>query len=63
MEHLSHDNPEMEDEHFVEVLVSALIRTGEVPTAELCERWLREGFVDERELEMILESYEEIMEI
>jgi hypothetical protein len=63
MEHLSHDNQEMEDEHFVEVLVSALIRTGQVPDRELCERWLREGFVDERELEMILESYEEIMEI
>lgn len=63
MEHLSHDNPEMEDEHFVEVLVAALIRTGKVPDRELCERWLREGFVDERELEMILEAYEEVMEI
>lgn len=63
MEHLSHDNPEMENEHFAEVFASALIRSGIVPDKEMCERWLTEGFVNEEELELILETYEEVMEI
>ena len=63
MEHLSHDNLEMEDEHFAEVIAASLIRTGKVPDMEMCERWLREGFVNEQELERILEIYEEVMEI
>lgn len=63
MEYLSHDNTEMENEHFAEVIASALIRSGIVPDKELCERWLRENYVSETELELILETYEEIMEI
>ena len=63
MEHLSHDNPILENEHFAEVFASALIRGGIVPDKEMCERWLTEGFVNEEELELILETYEEIMEI
>jgi hypothetical protein len=63
MEHLSHDNTEMEDEHFAEVLAAALIRSSIVPNGDLCERWLREGYVDENELEAVLEAYEEFMEI
>lgn len=63
MEYLSHDNTEMENEHFAEVIASALIRSGIVPNQELCERLLRENYVSETELELILETYEEIMEI
>lgn len=63
MEHLSHDNVEMEDRHFAEVIASSLIRIGVVPNMELCERWLTEGFVNEEELEMILETYEEIIDV
>ena len=63
MEHLSHDNVEMEDRHFAEVIASSLIRIGVVPNMELCERWLAEGFVNEEELEMILETYEEIIDV
>lgn len=63
MEHLSHDNIEMENEHFAEVIAASLIRSGIVPDRELCERWLAEGYVNEEELELILETYEEIMEI
>ena len=63
MEHLSHDNTEMENQHFAEVIASALIRSGIVPDKEMCERWLREDYVSETELELILETYEEIMEI
>ena len=59
MEHLSHDNIEMENQHFAEVMASSLIRIGIVPNQELCERWLAEGYVNEEELEMILEAYEE----
>jgi len=53
----------MEDEHFAEVLAAALIRSSTVPTGDLCERWLREGYVNENELEAVLEAYEEFMEI
>jgi hypothetical protein len=64
MEHLSHDNQMMEDEHFAEVMASSsLIRIGVVPNQELCERWLNEGYVNEEELEMILETYEEITDV
>lgn len=63
MERLSHDNVEMENEHFAEVFASALIRSGIVPDKQMCDRWLNEGFVNEEELEMILETYEEVMEI
>lgn len=60
MERLSHDNIQMENEHFAEVIASSLIRIGTVPNQELCERWLAEGFVNEWELEQILEAYEEM---
>ena len=63
MEHLSHDNIEMENRHFAEVMASSLIRLGIAPDMALCERWLAEGYVNGEELEMILETYEEIMEI
>lgn len=63
MEHLAHDNQELEDEHFAEVIAASLIRTGSVPDKEMCERWLRDGFVSEEELELILETYEEFMQI
>lgn len=63
MEHLSHDNQMMEDEHFAEVMASALIRSSIVPDKDLCERWLNEGYVNEEELEMILEIYEEITDV
>lgn len=63
MEHLSHDNIQMENQHFAEVFASALIRSGIVPDREMCERWLRENYVSETELELILDTYEEIMEI
>ena len=62
MEHLSHDNTEMENQHFAEVIASALIRSGIVPDKEMCERWLAEGYVNEEELELILEAYEEFYE-
>ena len=62
MEHLSHDNVEMENQHFAEVMASSLIRIGIVPNQELCERWLAEGYVNEEELELILEAYEEFYE-
>ena len=62
MERLSHDNVEMEDKHFAGVMASSLIRIGIVPNQELCERWLNEGYVNEKELELILEAYEEVME-
>ena len=63
MEYLSHDNTEMENQHFAEVIASSLIRSGIVPNQQLCERWLREDYVSETELELILETYEEIMGI
>lgn len=63
MEHLSNDNQFLEDRHFAEVMASSLIRIGVVPNQELCERWLAEGFVNEEELELILEVYEQAMEI
>ena len=63
MEHLSHDNIDVENQHFAEVFASALIRSGIVPDKEMCERWLAEGYVNEEELEFILETYEEVMEI
>ena len=59
MEHLSHDNIQMENQHFAEVFAAALIRSGIVPDKEMCERWLAEGYVNEEELELILEAYEE----
>ena len=63
MEHLSHDNIQMENQHFAEVFAAALIRSGIVPDKELCERWLNEGYVNEEELEMILEIYEEFTDV
>ena len=57
--HIMHDNPLMEDEHFALVFAQAFINTNTVPTQELCDRWLAEGFVNENELEMILEAYED----
>ena len=62
MEHLSHDNIDMENQHFAEVFAAALIRSGIVPDKEMCERWLAEGYVNEEELELILEAYEEFYE-
>jgi len=62
MEHLSHDNIQMENQHFAEVFAAALIRSGIVPDKEMCERWLAEGYVNEEELELILEAYEEFYE-
>lgn len=62
MEYLGHDNIEMENQHFAEVFASALIRSGIVPDKEMCERWLAEGYVNEEELELILEAYEEFYE-
>ena len=62
MEHLSHDNIQMENQHFAEVFAAALIRSGIVPNREMCERWLAEGYVNEEELELILEAYEEFYE-
>ena len=63
MEHLSHDNKQYEDEHFAEVMASALIRSNIIPDKNLCERWLNEGYVNEEELEMILDIYEEITDV
>jgi hypothetical protein len=63
MEHLSHDNIQMENEHFAEVIAASLIRSGIVPDRELCERWLKEDYVNEEELELILETYEEITDV
>ena len=60
MEWLTHDNIEEEDRRFAQILADALWRTQTAPDRELCERWLREGFVDENELEMVLEAYEAI---
>ena len=60
MEWLTHDNIEEEDRRFAQILADALWRTQTVPDRELCEGWLREGFVDENELEMVLEAYEAI---
>lgn len=60
MEHLSHDNQDMEDEHFAEVFAYDFMRSGIRPTADLCQRWLKEGFVNESELEAILEAYESL---
>ena len=62
-ERLSHENIEMENQHFAEVMASSLIRLGIAPDMALCQRWLAEGYVNEEELEMILETYDEIMEI
>lgn len=62
MERLSHDNMQMENQHFAEVFAAALIRSGIVPDKEMCERWLAEGYVNEEELELILEAYEEFYE-
>ena len=53
----------MENQHFAEVIASSLIRSGIVPDREMCERWLNEDYVNEEELELILETYEEVMEI
>ena len=63
MERFSHDNTEMENQHFAEVMASSLIRIGIVPNQELCERWLAEDYVNKEELELILEAYERFMEI
>lgn len=59
MEHLSHDNQILEDEMFARSFANALFKSGIKPDAELCERWLAEGYVNEEELEMILEAYED----
>lgn len=58
-EYIPHDNAYIEDEHFANIFVQAFIKTDTEPTAELCQRWLREGFVNEYELELILEAYED----
>ena len=58
MELIPHENKTYEDEHFAEVFAQAFINTSTEPTIELCERWIAEGFVNEWELEMILEAYE-----
>jgi hypothetical protein len=57
-EHISRNNKQFDDEHFALVFAQAFINTKTEPTAELCERWLAEGFVNEYELELILEAYE-----
>ncbi len=62
-ERLSHENIEMENQHFAEVMASSLIRLGIAPDMALCERWLAEGYVNGEELEMILEAYEEITDV
>ena len=62
MEHLSHDNIDMENQHFAEVFAAALIRSGIIPDKEMYERWLSEDYVNEEELELILEAYEEFYE-
>ena len=61
METLGHDNPDLETEHFVDVIVCALINSQTVPNATLCERWLADGYVNENELESVLEAYERCM--
>ena len=58
IEQLPHDNVDEETEHFANVLADALIASEVEPDRELCERWLREGFVDENELEAVLEAFE-----
>lgn len=58
MERLTHNNPEIENRQFAEVFAFALLQSGITPNYEMCERWLREGFVNEVELEDILEAYE-----
>lgn len=57
-EHIPHDNKQLEDEHFALVFAQAFKNTNTEPTPELCQRWLAEGFVNEYELELILEAYE-----
>lgn len=54
-----HDNPLLEDEHFAQVYAQALITSGIVPNMALCERWLAGDYVNEYELELILEAYED----
>ena len=63
IEQLPHDNPDEETEHFANVLADALIASEVEPDRELCERWLREGFVDENELEAVLEAFERKLDI
>lgn len=57
-EHLGRDNPLLDDGHFAHVFAQAFKNTNTEPTLELCQRWLAEGFVNEYELELILEAYE-----
>lgn len=60
-EHVPHDNPLLEDEQFASAFANDLIRSKIVPDSVLCQRWLAELFVNENELEAILEAYEEKM--
>ena len=50
MERLTHNNPEIENRQFAEVFAFALLQSGITPNYEMCERWLREGFVNEVDL-------------
>lgn len=63
IEHYPHDDKEAEDEHFAQVYAQALITSGIVPNMALCERWLAKDYVNEYELEMILEAYEEMTDV
>ena len=50
--------PTVEDQHFVNIIATSLIEEGMEPDKEMCERWLRLGYVTEEELEQVLEAYE-----
>ena len=62
-EHVPHDNAYIEDEHFAEVFAQDLIRSEIVPDGVLCERLLKNNFVNEYELELILEAYERYTDV
>jgi len=61
-EHLLHDNLQMENEHFALVFAQAWIRNGTIPTKEMCENMLKLDLVNEQELELILETYEGLID-
>lgn len=63
IEHYPHDDKEAEDEHFAQVFAQDLIRSEIVPDGVLCERWLKNDFVNEYELELILEAYERYTDV
>ena len=62
-EWLPHENKEYEDEHFAQVFAQDLIRSEIVPDRVLCERLLKNNFVNEYELELILEAYERYTDV